>query len=238
VQIITGGSEERRRFLDALLSQLDPDYLQNLIEYNKVLAQRNSFLKAQAERRITDKNLLEVYDSQLVRPGQWLFTRRRSFLEQLLPLASGFYTRIAGIEEPVTLAYESQLFGRPFADLLREGRDKDLYQQRTGFGIHKDDIGIHYLDQPFKSIASQGQRKSLLFALKLAEYETLKQEKGFPPILLLDDVFEKLDAVRMQNLLEKVCLQDKGQVFITDTHADRIRREMEKLEVPYQILNL
>jgi len=238
VQIITGGSEERRRFLDALLSQLDPDYLQNLIEYNRVLQQRNSFLKSLSERRLTDKHLLEVYNSQLVRPGNWLFDRRRSFLQELLPLAGRYYTTIAGSDEPIVLTYESQLLHTSFSDLLHRGLEKDLYLQRTGAGIHKDDIDITFSDLPFKSIASQGQRKSLLFALKLAEYETLRKDKGFPPILLLDDVFEKLDADRMHNLLDQVCLKDEGQIFITDTHADRIRREMDKLGVACQIISL
>ncbi|HLZ86702.1 MAG TPA: hypothetical protein VKQ52_05670, partial [Puia sp.] len=116
--------------------------------------------------------------------------------------------------------------------------EKDLYLQRTGSGIHKDDIDIRYADEPFKSTASQGQRKSLLFALKLAEYETLKQSRGWAPILLLDDVFEKLDRHRMRNLLERVCLRDDGQLFITDTHAERIRREMEDLGVAYQLITL
>lgn len=238
VQIITGGSEERRRFLDALLSQLDPEYLQNLIEYNKVLQQRNSFLKSQADRRLSDKSLLEVYDSQLARPGNWIFNRRHHFLQKLLPLVGQFYSQIAGTEEPVTLGYESQLLHAPFADLLRQGLEKDLYLQRTGSGIHKDDIYMGFADQPFKSIASQGQRKSLLFALKLAEYETLKKDKGYPPILLLDDVFEKLDAQRMHNLLDRVCVRDQGQIFITDTHPERIRHEMDKLSVPCQIITL
>jgi DNA replication and repair protein RecF len=237
VQIITGGSEERRRWLDALMSQLDPEYLQFLIEYNKVLQQRNGLLKASGGR-LTDKGLLEVYDSQLTRPGSWLFARRRSFLQTLLPLAGAYYTQIAGAEEPVTMSYESQLLHAPFPDLLRQGLEKDIYLQRTGSGIHKDDIAIGFADQPFKSIASQGQRKSLLFALKLAEYEALKRDKGFPPILLLDDVFEKLDEHRMHNLLDRVCIQDQGQIFITDTHPQRIRQEMEKLAIPCQIISL
>jgi DNA replication and repair protein RecF len=238
VQIITGGSEERRRFLDALLSQLDATYLQNLIEYNKVLQQRNGFLKSLTERRLHNKNLLEVYDSQLVRPGTWLFERRRAFLLELLPLVSRYYTEIAGSEEPVSLVYESQLLQTPFHDLLEQGREKDLYLQRTGAGIHKDDISLSFSDLPFKAIASQGQRKSLLFALKLAEYETLRQDKGFPPLLLLDDVFEKLDEHRMHNLLDRVCVQNKGQIFITDTHPERIREELDRLSVTCQIISL
>jgi DNA replication and repair protein RecF len=238
VQIIAGGSEERRRFLDALLSQLDPGYLQSLIEYNRILQQRNSFLKSLMERRTPDRSLLDVYDGQLIRPGTYVFEKRQAFLQTLLPLVKQFYTHIAGVEEPLELNYESQLLQYSFKDLLHQVREKDLLLQRTNGGIHKDDIDMRLAAQPFKTMASQGQRKSLLFALKLAEFEMLKQAKGFPPLLLLDDVFEKLDALRMHNLLDKVCLQDQGQIFITDTHPGRIREQLEKLSIPCQIIDL
>ena len=238
IQIITGGSEERRRFLDALLSQLDPAYLQDLIEYNRILQQRNGFLKTLKERRLTDKGLLEVYDEQLAVRGTRLFDRRVVFLKELLPLAGNFYAQIAGAEEPLTLTYESQLFHGAFSELLRKGLEKDLYLQRTGSGIHRDDIDIGFSGVPFKTMASQGQRKSLLFALRLAEYEILLQEKGFPPMLLLDDVFEKLDEHRMHNLLDRVCLQGDGQIFITDTHPERISREMERIGADWQLITL
>lgn len=238
IQIITGASEERRRFLDSLLSQLDPSYLQDLIEYNRILQQRNGFLKSLTDRRLTDTQLLEVYDEQLVAPGTRLFERRRAFLQGLLPLARNFYTRIAGAEEPLTLTYESALLHTPFRRLLRNNLEKDVFLQRTGSGIHRDDIDITFAGVPFKTMASQGQRKSLLFALRLAEYETLKEAKGFAPLLLLDDVFEKLDEQRMHNLLDKVCLQDNGQVFITDTHPERIRREMDKLGIHFELITL
>jgi len=185
-----------------------------------------------------DKGLLEVFDGQLVRSGDAIFARRRQFLSAFLPLAGRYYTMIAGAEEPVALGYESQLFHGSFAELLRQGLERDLALQRTGVGIHRDDIGLTYADLPFKTMASQGQRKSLLFALKLAEYETLKREKGFAPLLLLDDVFEKLDEFRMRNLLDRVCVQDDGQIFITDTHGDRIRGELDGLGVRYQIIGL
>jgi DNA replication and repair protein RecF len=238
IQIVTGGSEERRRFLDALLSQLDPAYLQDLIEYNRVLQQRNGFLKSLTERKITDKGLLDVYDEQLAVRGTRLFERRAVFLTALLPLAGNFYSQIAGAEEPLVLAYESQLFHGSFHELLRRGLEKDLYLQRTGSGIHRDDIEISFAGVPFKTMASQGQRKSLLFALRLAEYEILRREKGFPPMLLLDDVFEKLDENRMHNLLDRVCLQGEGQIFITDTHPQRIRREMERIGADWQLITL
>lgn len=237
IQIVTGASEERRRLLDALLSQLDPVYLQTLIDYNKILQQRNGFLKG-LNGRLPDRGLLEVYDAQLVKAGEWVFRRREEFLREFLPLAGRLYGQIAGAEEPVTLAYESQLLHGSFPVLLRQGLEKDLVLQRTGVGIHRDDIGLGYGDLPFKVMASQGQRKSLLFALKLAEYETLKAAKGFAPVLLLDDVFEKLDEGRMHNLLDRVCVQDEGQIFITDTHEERIRGQMERLGVKCQIIAL
>jgi DNA replication and repair protein RecF len=236
VQIISGGSEERRRFLDALLSQLDATYLQQLIEYNKVLLQRNGFLKTQMGK--PDWNLLDVYDSQLVRPGLYIFEKRRAFLQDFLPLVTEFYKKIAGEAEPVTLGYDSQLEDTAFPDLLRRWREKDLYLQRTGSGVHKDDIVFRYTGELFKSIASQGQRKSLLFALILSEYESLKKDKGFPPLLLLDDVFEKLDEKRMHNLLDWVCNQNEGQVIITDTHAARLRQALESLGQPFTLISL
>lgn len=238
IQIVTGASEERRRFLDALLSQLDSVYLQTLIDYNKILQQRNGFLKSLSDRRLTDRGLLDVYDGQLVAAGNVVFARRRQFLAEFLPLAGRYYMLIAGADEPVAFGYESQLLHGNFADLLHQGLERDLALQRTGVGIHRDDIGLTYADLPFKTMGSQGQRKSMLFALKLAEFETLKRDKGFSPLLLLDDVFEKLDEVRMRNLLDKVCVQDDGQIFITDTHAERIRGELNGLGVNYQLIEL
>ncbi|HLI93417.1 MAG TPA: DNA replication and repair protein RecF, partial [Puia sp.] len=238
IQMVTGGSEERRRFLDAVLSQADPGYLQNLIDYNRILQQRNGFLKSLAGRRLIDRGLLETYDGQLVRRGNQIFERRRQFLQEFLILAGKHYTEVAGRDEPVALAYESQLLYASFADLLRQGLDRDIDAQRTSCGIHKDDIGLLYADLPFKMMASQGQRKSLLFALKLAEYETLRQAKGFWPLLLLDDAFEKLDEGRMRNLLDRVAKDGGGQVFITDTHEERMRAQLDRLSVPYQIVLL
>jgi len=237
-QIITDGSEERRRFMDALLCQLDAVYLQSLIEYNRIIQQRNTVLKSMAEGKISEKNLLDVYDEQLARRGKYIYEQRKSFLSEVLPLVKKYYTRIAGLEEPLDLSYNSQLTHSSFENLLQQFREKDLLWQRTNAGIHKDDIETRLNDQPFKQSASQGQRKSLLFALKLAEHETLMHAKGFAPILLLDDVFEKLDASRMHNLLHWVCIENKGQIFITDTHEERIKQHAETLGVSYQLVGL
>ena len=237
VQIITGTSEERRRFIDSLLCQLDAYYLQQLMNYNKILQQRNGYLKSLLGAG-ADAHLLDVYDQQLTDHGNYVFEQRQLFMKKLVPLVHDFYNKIAGIAEEINLAYETALLQTPLKDLLLQNRNKDILLQRTSQGIHRDDLSLSLTDQPFKSIASQGQRKSLLFALKLAEFEILKENKGFPPVLLLDDVFEKLDEQRMHNLLNWVCVQNKGQVFITDTHKDRLVTALENLKEPYQVIEL
>jgi len=238
IELITGGGEERRRFMDTVLSQLDAEYLQQLIQYNKVLQQRNSLLKRFAEQGKTDWPLLEVLDEQLMGPGNFIYKRRRIFTEQLIPLVQKFYEQIADNNEIVTLQYDSRLNESSFHDLLNNFREKDFVLQRSNAGIHKDDILMQLNGQPFKTTASQGQRKSLLFALKLSEFELLKANKGFAPLLLLDDVFEKLDDNRMQQLLHWVCNENEGQVFITDTHRDRLSNAFDKLNTTYQIIEL
>ncbi|CAN5525500.1 DNA replication and repair protein RecF [soil metagenome] len=238
IQLITGGSEERRRFIDTVLSQMDGNYLQQLIIYTKVLQQRNSLLKRFAELGKTDWPLLEVLDEQLIQPGNYIYKKRHEFNLQLIPLVQKFYNQIADNDEVVTLNYESQLNNQTFESILNQVRQKDFLLQRSNGGIHKDDLLIQLNGQVFKNIASQGQRKSLLFALKLAEFELLKINKGFAPLLLLDDVFEKLDDIRMQNLLNWVCNENEGQVFITDTHKDRLEKAFNSLQAGYQVIEL
>jgi DNA replication and repair protein RecF len=238
IALIADGSEERRRFMDTVLSQVDAEYLQQLIIYNKVLQQRNSLLKRFAEQGKTDWPLLEVLDEQLMAPGNFIYVKRKSFTEQLIPLVQRFYHQIADNSEEISLQYDSSLNDSPFYDLLNHYRQKDFLLQRSNAGIHKDDIGFQLNGQPFKTTASQGQRKSLLFALKLAEFELLKANKGFAPLLLLDDVFEKLDDNRMNQLLHWVCNENKGQVFITDTHRERLEEAFKNLLTAYQIIEL
>ena len=238
IELITGGSEERRRFIDTVLSQMDAAYLQQLITYNKVLLQRNSLLKRFAEQGKTDWPLLEVLDEQLIAPGNFIYAKRKQFSEQLMPLVQNFYHRLADNGEEIALQYDSGLNEYSFHDLLNNCRQKDFMLQRSNAGIHKDEIQFQLNGQPFKTTASQGQRKSLLFALKLAEFELLKANKGFAPLLLLDDVFEKLDDNRMQQLLHWVCNENQGQVFITDTHKERLTEAFEKLNTAHQIIEL
>ena len=237
-QLITGGSEERRRFLDALLSQLDAEYLQQLIVYNRVLRQRNSLLVSFAETGHKNLSLLEVLNEQLVKPADYIFNKRKKFLASFIPSVIEWYNEIARQKEALVITYESDLLTDLFTDLLKVYHPKDIAVQRTTTGIHKDDLEIKMNGQPFKNIASQGQRKSLLFALKLAELEVLKNEKGYAPILLLDDVFEKLDEERISKLLKKVCVQNDGQVFITDTNKERLEEHLNILNTDHQLITL
>jgi DNA replication and repair protein RecF len=238
VELITGGSEGRRRYLDTLLCQVDASYMQCLMDYNKILQQRNSYLKVLPERKSADAQLLDVYDQQLLAQGKYVFEQRKNFLTLLLPLIKDSYAQIAGTGEAIEVIYESALLHQSFAVLLRQNREKDILHQRTTQGIHRDELAITLRELPFKSIASQGQRKSLLFAMKLAEFELLKEIKGFAPVLLLDDVFEKLDEARMYNLLQWVCVKNKGPVFITDTHKERLVDALGALEQPFQLVAL
>jgi DNA replication and repair protein RecF len=238
IELITGGSELRRKYIDSLISQVDAEYLQQLIHYNKILLQRNSLLKRFAESGKTDWPLLEVMDEQLIAPGNFIFEKRKAVKEELIPHVQKFYHRIAEDGEEISLQYDSRLHDSSFHDLLNNFRQKDFLLQRSNAGIHKDEISFQLNGQQFRSVASQGQRKSLLFALKFAGFEIIKENKGFAPILLLDDVFEKLDDNRMQELLQWVCNENEGQVFITDTHKDRLQDAFLKLDTPYQIIDL
>ena len=238
VELITGSGTVRRKFMDTLLSQLDAGYLQQLIVYNKVLQQRNSLLKDFADSGRFNPSLLEVLDEQLTVPGNRIHSRRQEFMRELIPLVQDIYGKLSQQQETTGIHYESQLNEASYNDLLAAGLQKDRVLQRTGTGIHKDDILFLLNGQPFRQTASQGQRKSLLFALTLAEFELLKQHKGAAPFLLLDDVFEKLDAQRMQQLLQWVCADNDGQVFITDTHRERLESALGKPGTGFQLISL
>lgn len=238
VELITGSSEERRKFIDAILCQLNKEYLHQLIDYNKLLQQRNSFLKQAAESNSLDEALLEILNDQLSTKGTFIYQQRKNFMQDYLPQVIHHYKKIAEKDDKLELGYESQLAESEMKHLLKLSFSKDVALQRTSVGIHKDDLEICMNKIAFKSIASQGQKKSLLFALKLAEWDVLKNKKGFPPLLLLDDVFEKLDEQRMHNLLHWVCAENEGQVFITDTHKERLTKQLQDVQVKFQIIEL
>ncbi len=238
VQIITGSSEERRRLMDSLLSQLYPDYLKYLILYNKILLQRNSLLKQAAETGNLDEILLETLNEQLASNGQLIYTFRSQLFESLLPEILKLYNHLALQNDAIDIKYQSALEHTNLKQLLKDSIVKDKVLQRTSTGIHKDDLIITIQGQSFKQEASQGQRKSFLFAIRLAEWQFIKKEKGFPPILLMDDIFEKLDEQRMIQLLDWVSNATDGQVFITDTHKERVANLLGKHLSSYQLIEL
>jgi len=238
VQIITGSSEERRRLMDSLLSQLDPLYLKQLIQYNKVLLQRNSLLKQAAEQGHLDVLVLEVLDEQLAHIGTEIYKYRKDLLIALLPEILNLYEYLAGQKDAIDIVYQSALDQQSFTEILHQNLQKDKVLQRTSSGIHKDDLIITIQGQSFKQEASQGQRKSLLFAIRLAEWIFIRKNKGIPPILLMDDIFEKLDATRMSQLLQWVSKHTDGQVFITDTHQERVTTLLTEHLKEFQIIAL
>jgi DNA replication and repair protein RecF len=238
VSLISGPGEDRRKFIDTILSQLNATYLKQLIDHNKLLQQRNSLLKAQAETGQLDASLMAIISDQLCVSATYLFQERKEFLELFIPQVINIYERIAEQHDDITLQYESQLLNNTMSQLLERNTQKDSILQRTSGGIHRDDLLIKMGEQAFRSDASQGQRKSLLFALKLAEWQILATRKGFTPILLLDDVFEKLDDQRMTHLLQWVCGETDGQVLITDTHPERLKQQLSALSIEHGLIEV
>lgn len=226
-QLIREGSEERRRFLDNTLSQLDADYLRHLLQYNKVLKQRNALLK-QWGGRMYSPDLLDVYDQQLLEPAAYIHARRTTFVEQFREPFFAAHAAICGGQEEVDLVYRSALKDASLLEVLQARREKDVALERTGQGIHRDDLVFHLEDHPLKRLGSQGQLKSFVLALKLAQYRFLQQEGGVLPILLLDDIFDKLDPQRVQQLVEYILKENFGQVFISDTDQDRITKVLQE----------
>lgn len=238
IEIVNGPADTRRKFLDTVLCQLDADYLEALTIYNKVLQQRNSLLRQELTHAAETDALLDAFDQQLTGPAQQIFTIRSRFSQQAFDSILAHYQAICRQVETISVVYQSPLQQRSMGDLLQQFRAKDKILQRTSSGIHKDDWLFELNGQPFRQIASQGQRKSLLFAIKLAEYDLLFQHKQFAPILLLDDVFEKLDDQRMHELLQQVCRNARGPIFITDTHRSRLEAAFAELEIAGQVIEL
>ena len=223
------GSEERRRFLDNTLCQLDNQYLIHLMQYNKVLAQRNKLLKQMAEARTFDEVLVQSYDVQLIPSANYIHQKRMEWMSDFEPIFKAYYNQISGEKEAVKCIYQSKLTDTSITELLQESIEKDRILQRTTVGIHKDDLKFIFNDVAVKQFASQGQLKSYILALKLAQYELLRKQKGVTPILLLDDIFDKLDVNRVQQLLELLIKKNSfGQIFITDTHENRVTEIVNK----------
>jgi len=236
--IIMEGSEERRRFMDNVISQTNAQYLDELIAYNKQLLNRNAFLKQVAISRRYDPALLEIYDEQLAASGKKLFEKRKQFMLDFIPLFNQHYQYLTGDKEQVSLEYASQLNDTAFEELLAQSIEKDKILERTTTGIHKDDLLFSIAEMPLKKFGSQGQQKSFLIALKLAQYSYLQKFKGFKPLLLLDDIFDKLDDNRVQKLMEMVSHQDFGQIFITDTGKERVVSIFNRINVPVTLFEV
>ncbi len=219
--LITEGSEIRRKFMDSVIGQSDSIYLDNVIRYNKALQQRNALLKYFTATRNFDSENLTIYDQHLVKKGYPIFEKRKDFTEMLKPRLLYYYEFIYSNKEDPNMLYNSQLHEEKLEDLLQKNLHKDRLNQYTGVGIHKDDLDFKIGNRSVKKFGSQGQQKSFLIALKLAQYEFLKEKKGVKPLLLLDDIFDKLDEKRVKQLITLVDEEEFGQIFITDTHLER-----------------
>jgi len=238
ISIIIEGSEERRKFIDNVLSQTDNHYLDEVITYNKVLNNRNALLKLIADTGRYDPHLLEVLDEQLITAGNSIFNKRKAFMESFTNIFNKHYSFLTEDAEQVELVYESQLLQDNFAALLKKSIERDRVLERTTAGIHKDDLQFVIHGMPMKKFGSQGQQKSFLIALKLSQYTFLNLQKGFKPLLLLDDIFDKLDEKRVTKLMQMVSENDFGQVFITDTSVNRVKNIFSDIGVPVNIFKV
>lgn len=236
--LITDGSEERRKFIDNVISQTDSNYLDQLIVYNKHLLNRNALLKQVALTRNLDVALLQILNAQLVVSGKLIFEKRQQFLTEFIPLFNQHYSYITNNAEQVALVYQSQLNGQSFETLLGQALEKDKILERTTVGIHKDELLFAIGDMPLKKFGSQGQQKSFLIALKLAQYSYLQKYKTFKPLLLLDDIFDKLDDLRVKKLMKMVSHHDFGQIFITDTGKERVVSVFKAINVEVSLFEV
>ena len=236
--LIIEGSDTRRKFIDSVISQSDKSYLSHLINYNKILAQRNALLKYFALNHTFNKDTLEVYNKQLTDYGTHIFKKRDAFLKEFIPIFKMRYDVISNGKEAVDLVYKSDLFDDDLNTLLKSSVNKDKALQYTSVGIHKDDLHFNIETHPIKKFGSQGQQKSFLIALKLAQFDFIKAQSGVNPILLLDDIFDKLDEQRVEKIIKLVDDENFGQLFISDTHAERTENAVKQVHQSYEIFKL
>ncbi len=236
--LITEGAEERRKYMDGVVSQYDRNYLYALMRYNKLLVQRNAYLKQWREQGGGDLGLLEVLDAQLGVLGNAIHQQRQKFVETLLPVFNQYYHLLSGAQEQVSLVYQSGLHQYDLAHGLMACRQRDLQLGYTTRGIHKDELNLLLNGHPIKKIGSQGQKKSFLIALKLAQFQFLSQHNGFKPILLLDDIFDKLDLKRGANLITLVANHTFEQIFITDTNRAHLESVLSGTGKDFRVFNV
>lgn len=236
--LIIEGSTTRRKFMDGVIAQSNKIYLNNLIKYNQVLAQRNALLKYFAANRTSDPFTLEIYNEQLVSLATEIYTTRTAFMKQFNPIFQTYYKAISSSNEQVDLEYKSQLNENDLASLLKESLTKDKILQYTSCGTHKDDLVFKIGDFPIKKQGSQGQQKTYLIALKLAQFDFIKNLVGYKPLLLLDDIFDKLDDSRVEAIVRLVSEHHFGQIFITDTHKSRTEEIVRNIDDSYRIFDI
>ncbi|WP_111306852.1 DNA replication/repair protein RecF [Confluentibacter sediminis] len=236
--LIIEGSETRRKFIDSVISQSDKAYLTDLIKYTKVLAQRNALLKYFALNHTFNADTIAVYNTQLTEYGTRIFEKRDAFLKAFIPVFKARYKVISNENEVVELTYESDLFENNLNVLLQKNIHKDKALQYTNVGIHKDDLSFNIEEHPIKKFGSQGQQKSFLIALKLAQFDFIKAQSGVNPILLLDDIFDKLDENRVSQIIKLVNDEHFGQLFISDTHAERTEQVIKQVHQSYEMFKL
>ena len=236
--LIIDGSSTRRKFIDSVISQSDKSYLSHLIKYGKVLEQRNALLKYFALNHTFNKDTLDIYNDQLTEYGTHIFEKRNDFLKTFIPIFKTRYKVISNGKEEVDLVYQSDLFEDNLTSLLQHAINKDKALQYTSVGIHKDDLHFNIEGHPIKKFGSQGQQKSFLIALKLAQFDFIKNQSGVNPILLLDDIFDKLDEQRVAQIIKLVDDENFGQLFISDTHAERTEDAVKQVHQSYEIFKL
>ncbi len=236
--LINDGSELRRKYIDGVISQFDKVYLNELLNYNKTLQHRNSLLKQMFDSGNGDQTTLEILDEKLVLHGRIIYDKRKTFLEDFNPLFEELYGILVGAKETVRITYESQLNDNDFHDILKESYNRDRVLRYTSSGIHKDDLTFTINDYPVKKFGSQGQQKSFVIAIKLAQFEFTRRIKNFKPILLFDDIFDKLDDSRVMQIIQLVSENNFGQVFITDTQRHRIEKIFKIVSIDHKIFTV
>ncbi|MDP2058122.1 MAG: DNA replication and repair protein RecF [Flavobacteriaceae bacterium] len=236
--LIVEGSEARRKFIDSVISQSDKTYLTHLVQYHRFLEQRNALLKYFAANQTFDAKTLEVYDLNLDRLGSEIHLKRKEFIDRFISIFSDQYKAVSQTEEGIGLTYESDLNDGNLANLLKTNLQKDRLLQYTSVGIHKDDLNFSIEGFPIKKFGSQGQQKTYLIALKLAQFHFIAEKSGIAPILLLDDIFDKLDDNRVSQLVSLVNQDVFGQIFISDTHADRTHEIVNQTGQSFKMIQL
>ncbi len=236
--LITEGSDDRRKFMNKIISQYNAEYLDSVLRYNKAIQQRNRLLKDFRSSGKFDNDVLSIWDAQLVKYGDYIYKERYMLVNELVPVFQEYYSLISSGKEKVKLQYKSHLSEGNFGEVLQNSLDKDRFLEYTTVGIHKDDLLLEMDDFSVKSIGSQGQQKSYLVALKFAKFDYIKRKAGFSPILLLDDIFDKFDDERVEQIIKLVGNQRFGQIFITDTHQNRLQNILSSFRIDYKLFRI